>query len=142
MQKGERYVRVYYNAPGSGGLCILNTSGGDLNLLSMNGDSFREKNRSSKLSKSNRSQVKPAESREPCKDLWGSWQIYKLEQMFLVIVTHIWQKLSSVELEVTLIVIDFWQLFSQIIGQTSFIVTQYWRNPTSSRVFTIIHSSL
>jgi hypothetical protein len=59
-----------------------------------------------------------------------------------VIVTYIWQKLNSVEREVTLIVIDFWQLFSQIIGETSLIVTNYWRNPTFSRVFTIIHSSL
>ena len=36
----------------------------------------------------------------------------------LVIVTHIWQKLNSVEREVTRIVIDFWQLFSHIIGET------------------------
>ena len=36
----------------------------------------------------------------------------------LVIVTHIWQKLSIVEREVTFIVIDFWQLFSHIIGET------------------------
>jgi hypothetical protein len=50
----------------------------------------------------------------------------------VVIVTHIWQKLNSVEREVTLIVIDFWQLFSQIIGETSRIVTNYWRNPTLS----------
>ena len=50
----------------------------------------------------------------------------------MVIVTHIWQKLNTVEREVTLIVIDFWQLFSQIIGETSRIVTHYWRNPTLS----------
>ena len=30
----------------------------------------------------------------------------------MVIVTHIWQKLNTVEREVTRIVIDFWQLFS------------------------------
>jgi hypothetical protein len=36
----------------------------------------------------------------------------------MVIVTCIWQKLNTVEREVTLIVIDFWQLFSQIIGET------------------------
>jgi hypothetical protein len=53
----------------------------------------------------------------------------------VVIVTHIWQKLSSVELEVTLIVIDFWQLFSLIIGGTSLIVTNYWRNPTVDQSF-------
>jgi hypothetical protein len=48
----------------------------------------------------------------------------------MVIVIDIWQKLTTVELEVTLIVIDFWQLFSRIIGGTSLIVTNYWRNPT------------
>ena len=36
----------------------------------------------------------------------------------VVIVTYIWQKLNSVEREVTRIVIDFWQLFSHIIGET------------------------
>jgi len=40
----------------------------------------------------------------------------KLQQ--LVIVTHIWQKLSSVDRDVTLIVINFWQLFPQIFGET------------------------
>jgi len=36
----------------------------------------------------------------------------------MMIVTHIWQKLSSVERKVALIVTDFWQLFSHIFGQT------------------------
>jgi hypothetical protein len=36
----------------------------------------------------------------------------------MVIVTHIWQKLSSIECEVTLIVRNFWQLFSQIFDET------------------------
>jgi hypothetical protein len=36
----------------------------------------------------------------------------------LVIVTHIGQKLSSVERKVALIVTDFWQLISRIFGQT------------------------
>jgi len=36
----------------------------------------------------------------------------------MVIVTHIWQKLSSVERDATLIVTNFWQLFSQIFGET------------------------
>ncbi len=36
----------------------------------------------------------------------------------MVIVIDIWQKLSSVEREITLIVTDFWQLFSQILGET------------------------
>jgi hypothetical protein len=48
----------------------------------------------------------------------------------MVIVTHIWQKLSSVEREVTFIVTDFCQLFSQIFGETSLIVTHIWPNPT------------
>src|SRR5436305_8153100 len=39
----------------------------------------------------------------------------------LVIVTHIWQKLSSVERDVTLIVKNFWQLFPQIFGETAFV---------------------
>jgi hypothetical protein len=46
----------------------------------------------------------------------------------MVIVTHIWQKLSSVERRVTLIVMDFWQLFSQIFGEALLIVTNIWRN--------------
>ena len=50
----------------------------------------------------------------------------------MVIVIYIWQKLNSVEREVTRIVIDFWQLFSHSIGETSRIVTHYWRNPTLS----------
>ena len=49
----------------------------------------------------------------------------------MVIVTNIWQKLNSIEREVTLIVTNFWQLFSQIIGETLLIVTNIWRNPTS-----------
>jgi len=36
----------------------------------------------------------------------------------LVIVTNIWQKLSSFERKATLIVTDFWQLLSQIFGET------------------------
>jgi len=48
----------------------------------------------------------------------------------MVIVIHIWQKLSSVEREVTLIVTYFWQLFSRIFGETVFIVTNIWRNHT------------
>ena len=36
----------------------------------------------------------------------------------LVIVTHIGQKLSSVERKVALFVTDFWQLISHIFGQT------------------------
>jgi len=35
-----------------------------------------------------------------------------------VIVTHIWQKLSSIERKKVLIVTNFWQLFSQIFGET------------------------
>jgi len=46
----------------------------------------------------------------------------------MVIVTHIWQKLSSVERDVTLIVKNFWQLFPQIFGETLLIVTNIWRN--------------
>jgi len=49
----------------------------------------------------------------------------------MVIVTNIWQKLSSFEREVTLIVTNIWQLFSHIIGETLLIVTHIWRNPTS-----------
>ena len=48
----------------------------------------------------------------------------------MVIVTHIWQKLSSVERKVTLIVTNFWQLFSQIFGETLLIVTNIWQNQT------------
>ncbi len=46
----------------------------------------------------------------------------------MVIVTHIWQKLSNIERKDTLIFIDFWQLFSHIYGETSLIVTHIWRN--------------
>ncbi len=35
-----------------------------------------------------------------------------------MIVTNIWQKLSSFERKATLIVTDFWQLLSQIFGET------------------------
>jgi len=51
----------------------------------------------------------------------------------MVIVTHIWQKLSSVEHDITLIVTNFWQLFSQIFGETMLIVRNIWPNPTSFR---------
>jgi hypothetical protein len=50
---------------------------------------------------------------------------------YMVIVTPIWQKLSSVEHKKLLIVRNFWQLFSQIIGETLLIVTHIWRNRTS-----------
>src|SRR5258707_3477916 len=46
----------------------------------------------------------------------------------MVIVIHIWQKLSSVERDVTLIVKHFWQRFSRIFCETSLIVTHIWRN--------------
>ena len=36
----------------------------------------------------------------------------------MVIVRNIWQKLSSVERDVTLIATNFWQLFSHIFGET------------------------
>ncbi len=51
----------------------------------------------------------------------------------MVIVTNIWQKLSSVEHKKMLIVKNYWQLFSQIIGQTLLIVRNIWRNRTSLR---------
>src|SRR5260370_22845100 len=41
----------------------------------------------------------------------------------LVIVIHIWQKLSSVERNVTLIITDFWQLLPQIFGETVLALT-------------------
>ena len=44
----------------------------------------------------------------------------------LVIVTDIWQKLSSVKRGVTLIVTHFWQLFSQIFGQTLLAFSIYY----------------
>ena len=43
----------------------------------------------------------------------------------VVIATHIWQKLSNIECEVTLIVMDLWQAFSQISGETLLIVTNF-----------------
>jgi hypothetical protein len=48
----------------------------------------------------------------------------------MVIVTHIWQKLSSVEREMALIATNFWQLFSQIIGESILIVINIWPNHT------------
>ena len=48
----------------------------------------------------------------------------------LVIVTHIWQKLNSVEHKKMLIVKNYWQLFSHIIGETLLIVRNIWRNRT------------
>lgn len=45
-----------------------------------------------------------------------------------MIVTHIWQKLISVEREVLLIVTDFWQLLSRIFGETLLIITDIWPN--------------
>jgi hypothetical protein len=68
------------------------------------------------------------------KYLWNSQifmvqgQIFVENYIHMVIVTHIWQKLSSVERDVTLIVKHFWQLFSRIFGETSLIVTHIWRN--------------
>jgi hypothetical protein len=53
----------------------------------------------------------------------------------MVIVTDIWQKLSSVERDATLIVTNFWQLFSQIFGETPLIVTNIWRNHTLFREY-------
>jgi hypothetical protein len=44
----------------------------------------------------------------------------------MVIVTRIWQKLSTIERKVTLIVRNFWQLFSRIFGETLLIVTHIW----------------
>jgi len=53
----------------------------------------------------------------------------------MVIVTHIGQKLSSVEREIRLIATHFWQLFSQIFSETSLIVIKIWRNRTSLREY-------
>jgi hypothetical protein len=53
----------------------------------------------------------------------------------MVIVRNIWQKLSSVERDVTLIATNFWQLFSHIFGETSLNVINIWRNRTSFREF-------
>jgi hypothetical protein len=53
----------------------------------------------------------------------------------LVIVTFIWQKLSSVEHKKMLIFRNFWQLFSRIFGETLLIVKIYWRNPTLDQFF-------
>ena len=54
-------------------------------------------------------------------------------ESILVIVTLIWQKLSSVEHKKMLIVKNYWQLFSHIIGETLLIVRNIWRNRTSLR---------
>jgi hypothetical protein len=56
-------------------------------------------------------------------------QIFTENYKFMVIVTNIWQKLSSIERRIMLIVMDFWQLFSEIFGETLLIVTNIWRNP-------------
>jgi hypothetical protein len=45
----------------------------------------------------------------------------------MVIVTRIWQKLSTVEREVTIIATLFWQLLSRIFSQTLLNVTHYWQ---------------
>ncbi len=50
-----------------------------------------------------------------------------------MIVINIWQKLSSVERDITLIVTNFWQLFSHIFGETMLIARNIWPNPTSFR---------
>ena len=55
--------------------------------------------------------------------------LWKMTQN-LVIVTNIWQKLSSVEREMILIVKNYWPLFSEIFGETLLIVTNIWRNTT------------
>jgi hypothetical protein len=47
----------------------------------------------------------------------------------VVIVTPIWQKLSSVERNVMLIITHYWQLLSEIIGETLLLVKNIWRNP-------------
>jgi hypothetical protein len=59
----------------------------------------------------------------------------------VVIVTNIWQKLSSVERDVTLIITNFWQLFSQIFGETLLIVTNIWRNRTRLLSYTILDNA-
>jgi hypothetical protein len=54
---------------------------------------------------------------------------------YMVIATFIWQKLSSVERDLTLIVTHFWQLFSHIFGETLLIVRNIWRTRTSFREY-------
>jgi hypothetical protein len=56
--------------------------------------------------------------------------VSRITKSYIVIVTHIWQKLSNIEREVTLIVTHFWRLFSRIFGETSLIVTHIWQNQT------------
>ena len=53
----------------------------------------------------------------------------------LVIVTHIWQKLSNVEHSVIIIVTHFWQLFSEIFSETLLIVTHFWQSHISFHIF-------
>src|SRR5690348_4259597 len=55
----------------------------------------------------------------------------------VVIVTNIWQKLSSVERKVTLIVTDFWQLLSQIFGETV-LVSSYWCDPVNPNLLRML----
>lgn len=47
----------------------------------------------------------------------------------MLIVTQIWQKLSSAEHKMMLIVKNYWQLFSHIFGETLLIFINIWRNP-------------
>jgi hypothetical protein len=54
-----------------------------------------------------------------------------------VIVIDIWQKLSSVEHEVTLIVIHFWQLFSRIFGEIA-PVTSYRCDPVNPNILRML----
>jgi hypothetical protein len=44
----------------------------------------------------------------------------------VVIVTFIWQKLSSIEHKMMRIVTNYWQLFSSIFGETTIIVRNIW----------------
>ena len=55
-----------------------------------------------------------------------------------MIVTHIGQKLSSVERKVALIVTDFWQLSSRIFGQTSLFGTHIWPNHACSSTVPVV----
>jgi hypothetical protein len=68
-----------------------------------------------------------------CQILVEIGQLFVKMYKFMVIVTNIWQKLSSVEHKKMLIVKNYWQLFSQIIGETLLIVRNIWRNRTSLR---------
>jgi hypothetical protein len=60
----------------------------------------------------------------------------------LVIVTHIWQKLSNVERKVTLIVTNFWQLFSQIFGETACALPKFLSFPLNHNFFPTVASHL